>query len=286
MGGGAQSGIELIRRCDSIGRDDAQHGGQRRREHACALGHSADVPFVRVVQRRLLRHGIGGHDRVCRVGAAGDSAGQFVHHLGDTGDQLVHGQAVTDKSGRTDSDLDRARLGAPITQCRSNFLGSLVCILESTRARAGVRAARVEHHRAQLARRQDLLRPEHRSCLDLVQGEDAGSGQIGSLVEHQCEVRLATLLDTGSNSGTAESGRCGDALRAEQTSPGDVNHVCNGRVRLGCVVDLLRIVGAHGATPTVERPAVSGRPRARFIDCTAPPAVPLVRLSIAEMTTS
>ena len=42
----------------------------------------------------------------------------------------------------------------------------------------------------------------------------------------------------------------------------------------------------HGATPTLDRPVVSGRPRARFMHWTAPPAVPLVRLSSAATATS
>ena len=42
----------------------------------------------------------------------------------------------------------------------------------------------------------------------------------------------------------------------------------------------------HGATPTTERPSVSGQPSARFIDCTAAPPVPLTRLSIARIATN
>ncbi len=42
----------------------------------------------------------------------------------------------------------------------------------------------------------------------------------------------------------------------------------------------------HGASPLTGRPVVSGRSRARLADWTAPPAVPLVRLSIAATTTT
>src|SRR5699024_1871581 len=40
----------------------------------------------------------------------------------------------------------------------------------------------------------------------------------------------------------------------------------------------------QGASAVRLRPVASGRPRARFIDWSAAPAVPLTRLSIAEMT--
>ena len=43
---------------------------------------------------------------------------------------------------------------------------------------------------------------------------------------------------------------------------------------------------AHGATPTIESPSVSGHPSARFIDCTAAPPVPFTRLSIAHNATA
>ena len=38
--------------------------------------------------------------------------------------------------------------------------------------------------------------------------------------------------------------------------------------------------------PAAVRPVVSGRPNSRFIHCTAPPAAPLLRLSIAHNTTT
>ena len=41
---------------------------------------------------------------------------------------------------------------------------------------------------------------------------------------------------------------------------------------------------AHGSSPTVLRPAVSGRPRATLADCSAPPDAPLARLSRAQRT--
>ena len=43
----AQRVVECVGVGDGVGGDDAQHGGQRRRQHACALGHAADGPVVR-----------------------------------------------------------------------------------------------------------------------------------------------------------------------------------------------------------------------------------------------
>src|SRR6476646_4999608 len=42
---------------------------------------------------------------------------------------------------------------------------------------------------------------------------------------------------------------------------------------------------AHTRTPSRRNPAVSGRPSARFAFCTAWPAAPLPRLSVAQITT-
>ena len=74
------------------------------------------------------------------------------------------------------------------------------------------------------------------------------AAQAGPVVDHEGQVRVAVLLDSG-----------GDARRRES---------------LGCR-------DAHGATPIVERPVASASPRAMFMLWTAPPAVPLVRLSMA-----
>src|SRR4029078_7483225 len=72
-----------------------------------------------------------------------------------------------------------------------------------------------------------------------------------TIVDNQCEVRLAGCFQAGGDAGGPESQGGG-----------------NG----------------HGATPCRLRPAASGRPSAIFMDCTAPPAVPLVRLSMTQVT--
>src|SRR5690606_8530902 len=96
-----------------------------------------------------------------------------------------------------------------------------------------------------------------------VAGEHARCDARGAVVDDQGQVLGAGFLDARGDAG------CPKALRGDHAL---------GPVRHG--------VGGHGATPVVGRPEVSGRPRARLRHCTAAPAVPLVRLSIAAMTTS
>ena len=130
-----------------------------------------------LVQRSLLGHGVGGHDGVGGIGAAGHAAGHLVHDLGDAGQHLVHRQPVADQTGGTHRDLDRAGLGAPVAQRGGDFLGGLVGVLEAAGPGAGVGAAGIEHHRAQPTGGEHLLRPQHRRGLDLVAGEHAGGAR-------------------------------------------------------------------------------------------------------------
>ena len=120
---------------DGIGGDDAQHGGQRRRQHARTLGHAADGPVVAVVQRNLFGHGVGGHDGARGLLAAGQPARHLVHDLGDAGQHLVHRQPVADQPGRADRDLDGPGFGAPVGQRGGDGLGGGVGVLEALRAR-------------------------------------------------------------------------------------------------------------------------------------------------------
>ena len=103
---------------DGVGGDHAQHGGQRRREHARALGHAADRPVVVVMQRNLFGHGVGGHDGAGGLLAAGQPAGHLVHDLLHAGQYLVHRQPVPDQPGRADRDLDRLRFRCPSRSAR------------------------------------------------------------------------------------------------------------------------------------------------------------------------
>src|SRR5690606_27603938 len=125
--------------------------------------------------------------------------------------------------------------------------------LEPLGAGVAVRPAGVEHDRLHDPVLDDLLAPQHRVGLAPVGGEDAGGVEPRALVDDEREVGGAARLEAAVDAGGHE--------------PGGGGH-------------------AHGATPTVVRPVVSGSPRARFRHCTAAPAVPLARLSTAPTATS
>src|SRR5690606_506818 len=132
-------------------------------------------------------------------------------------------------------------------------LGRGVGRLEPFGAGEAVRSPGVEHDRRDGTVADRLLRPKDRVGLGTVRREYGGCGVRRSLVDHERDVEPARSLES-----------CGNAC---------------GRETLCCC-------HAHGATPSICRPAVSGRPSATFIDCTAAPAVPLTRLSMADTTTT
>ena len=52
------------------------------------------------------------------------------------------------------------------------------------------------------------------------------------------------------------------------------------------LIDCRASIFRHGYTPTLLKPKVSSRPSATLAACTAPPAAPFVKLSIADNTTT
>src|SRR5260370_30334641 len=126
-------------------------------------------------------------------------------------------------------------------------------VSEAERAGAGVRAAGVEQHRPHAAALDDLLRPQHRRGFDPVGGEHSRDGAGRPVVDDHGHVPAAGGLQPGGDAGGPEP--------------------YGGR-------------NAHGATPWVDRPAVSGRPSMRLAAWTAWPAAPLPRLSRAATTTA
>ena len=68
------------------------------------------------------------------------------------------------------------------------MLGGAVGVGETVRTGAGVRAAGVEHDRAQPTVGEDLLRPEHRRRLDPVAREDGGRGVARAVVDDEGDV--------------------------------------------------------------------------------------------------
>src|SRR5699024_7107688 len=124
---------------------------------------------------------------------------------------------------------------------------------EPLRAGVAVGASGVDRDGPRGAPADRLLTPQHRVGLAAVRGEDGGCGVVRAVVDQHRHVGRPAGLQPGADSRGAKAGGSGDT---------------------------------HGAIPTVESPVVSGQPRAMFIDCTAPPAVPLVRLSTAPTATN
>ncbi len=146
----------------------------------------------------------------------GQPAGHLVHDVADAGKHLVHRQPVADQPGGADGHLDGAGLGSPVRQRGGDRLGGGVGVLKAARSGAGVGAAGIQDHRAQLPGGEHLLGPQHRRSFDLVAGEHPGGRVVGPFVENQREVQRSRRLDAGGDAGGPESGRCGDALRADQ----------------------------------------------------------------------
>src|SRR4029077_14120213 len=132
-------------------------------------------------------------------------------------------------------------------------LGGGVRVLEAERPRAGVGPAGVEHHGPAPPAGDHRAGRGHRGSLHPVGGEYRGGGPRRPVVQDHGHIRLAGWLESGCHSGGAEAERGGDA---------------------------------HGATPGLVRPAVSGRPSMRLAIWMAWPAAPLTRLSRAQTTTA
>src|SRR5690606_6979841 len=154
--------------------------------------------------------------------------------------------AGADQPCRADEDV----AGAHAEQLGRPLRGE-VGGLEAECAGEAVRPARVEHDRLDGAVGDDLLRPQNRVGLGPVAGEHRGADLAGSAVDDHGDIGPPGALEPGRDACRFESLRCGHA---------------------------------HGATPFTVRARSSGRPSARFMDCTAAPAVPLTRLSTAVIT--
>src|SRR5690606_10734863 len=176
-------------------------------------------------------------------------------------------RAVADQAGGADQDL-----GGGVAQGVGGPLGGGVRVGESGGAGAGGGAAGVEQYGADPAALGDLLGPEHRGGLDPVAGEDGGGGAGRPVVDDDGDVPGAVGLDAGCDAGGTETAGCGDAHGRAFQAWREAREEIGGRA-------------GQGATAAAGRPAVSGRPSAMLALCTAPPAVPLARLSSAAQAT-
>ncbi len=137
--------MRLIGRERRVGDDEAEHGRHVRRDHARAFGDPGDV-VVAVGRRdrheRLLGARVGRHD------AARGGVPVVAERVGgglDTLRDLVHRQLRADHAGRHDDHLVRADAQRVCRQLR-HLLG----VGDALIAGAGIGAARVDRHRAQV----------------------------------------------------------------------------------------------------------------------------------------
>ena len=154
-------------------------------------------------------------------------------------------QQMADDPGGADCNL----LGRQ-TQFLSCPLGHSPGLVQALGTSAGIGIARVDDHGSGTAFFEDSASPYDRSGPETIGCEDPHSRVHGSTVDDQGQVA---------------------ALGASRT-------VGDG----GASPEACRIGDAHGATPMVVSPVSSGRPKARFTAWRAWPAVPRVRLSMAE----
>ena len=167
----------------------------------------------------------------------------------DAGADLVHGQLLADQPGRADHDVAGARCRGPRRPARR--CGGC----------PGSPAAPVQALAPPELSTTASARPSVTTCRD----HCTGAPRRGCCVKTAAAWWSGPSLTTRATSGLPVALRPAVTPAARKPSRGG---------------------DAHGATPATGRPAVSGRPRARFMDWMAPPAVPLVRLSMAATTTT
>ena len=202
---------------DGIGGDDAQHGRQRRRQHACALGHAADGPLVGVVQRNLFGHGVGGHDGAARRPRRRSDPPAISCTTSVTPASTL---SIGSRSPIRPVEHTATSM-APVSVPQSDSAAATASAVAwvSWKPSGPVHALappELRIDRAQPPGGEHLLGPQHRCGLDLVAGEHARGGVVGALVEHQRQIGRAGRLDARGDAGGAEARGRGDALGAHQ----------------------------------------------------------------------
>src|SRR5699024_10755709 len=170
--------------------------------------------------------------------------GQSRHRLRHPGEQFFAWQLRPDHAGGTHQDILDGRVEFPgnTLRCRSS-------VLVAVRPRVTVRTTTgVENHRTCTTGIHHTLTPNHWIRSATVGGEHSCGDIVGAVIDHERDVGLTARFEARRDSTRTETCRIGNC---------------------------------HGATPVTANPVVSAKSRAIFMDCTAAPAVPLVRLSIA-----
>ena len=94
---------------DGVGGEHDEHRGQRRGEHAGALGHAADRPAVALATACLATVSV---VMIASAASGPPSVGQRGGGGVDAGEQQVHRQPLADQPGRADDDVAGARCRA------------------------------------------------------------------------------------------------------------------------------------------------------------------------------
>ena len=190
------------------------------------------------------RLGVGGHDGMGRIRTGLSGIGKGRERFVCARKHMVKRQKLTDQARGADRDI-----AVFSTYKRRDLLGRGLGLLISRLAGACVCASGIKDDGFHMTVGHDLARPLHGSCAETVCSEHACGCVKRTVIDHESQILLA--LDRGNAS----------------------FHTGRGKTLCKCY--------AHGATPIFVRPASSGSPSATFNDCTACPAVPRLRLSIA-----
>src|SRR5699024_11624836 len=109
-----------------------------------------------------------------------------------TGEHILARQLCADHSSGAHHDIPRVRPQFP-----GNTLGGGPGVLVAAGTRVAIGAtAGIEDHGASAARFQYPLTPHHWVRPATVTGEHRRGDVLGAVVDHQCDVRLTTRLET------------------------------------------------------------------------------------------
>ena len=199
---------------------------------------------VGAFQLNGFRLGVGGHDGMGRIRTGLSGIGKGRERFVCARKHMVKRQKLTDQARGADRDI--AVFG---TYKRRDLLGRGLGLLISRLASACVCASGIKDNGFHMTVGHNPTRPLHGSRAETIRSEHSSSRIQRTVIDYKSQILLA--FDCG-NTGF---------------------HAGRGKTLRKCYT--------HGATPIFVNPASSGSPSATFSDCTACPAVPRLRLSMA-----
>jgi len=216
--------LEHLRGNCAVRRDENEHGGEIRVNHARALRDCADVAGLAAgckLNRDLLHARIGRQNTLGRVftvlliaGEPGNQRGETVHDRGDI-------ERLSDHAGRGDADI----IGFE-AQLRSGDFSHPFSDLNAIRV-AGIGVAAVHDDRLRVTVLQVVARHEEGCAFHPVLGVDRG-GSAGHITHDQREIAFRLILsDAAVNAVSPESERRADI------SGRDLQHVSDPSSKKG-----------------------------------------------------